>query len=79
MRKNWRERRLRVCRALDEVVAVIGELGNEDGSELPPPDGLPPAPNEAMKQELKNTAINLKRLILLHNDGQVSPSKLQGF
>lgn len=77
--KNWRGRRLLACRAFDDVHSVIDALASDDGSQCPPVDGLPSAPSFAIRSELQNTAANLLRLILLHNDGAVSSSRLQRF
>lgn len=79
--RNWRGRRLRACRAADDLYEIIAALGvEEDSSVLPPPDArLPTPPTEAMKREMQNTAANLLRMILLWNDGSVSPQKLQRF
>lgn len=79
--ENYRGRRLRACRAADDLHAVIEQLGVEnDPSILPIPDHVMPAPPcEAIKREMQNTVANLLRLILLHNDGSVSAQKLQRF
>lgn len=79
--ENYRGRRLRACRAADDLHAIIEQLGVEnDPSILPIPDhAMPTAPNGAIKREMQNTVANLLRLILLHNDGHVSPQKLQRF
>lgn len=80
MRRNYRGRRYLACRATDELHQVIESLGDDDGSELPPPDGtLPTAPPEPVRRELQNMAANLLRLILLHNDGRVSPQRLHRY
>jgi len=79
LRKNWRGRRLLACRAVDSLIGVIENIGNEDGSQLPPDDGLPPPPNPALRRELKNMAASLLRFILLSNDGHVSTSTLNAF
>lgn len=77
--QNWRGRRFLACRLIGDLEDVIANLGDEDGSQLPLPDGMPTPPTKAMRAEMQNTARNLLRLILLHNDGQVSPARLQGF
>jgi hypothetical protein len=77
--ENYRGRRLRACVAADDLHAIIEQLGVEnDPSILPIPDHvMPAAPPDAIKREMQNTVSNLLRLILLYNDGQVSPQKLQ--
>jgi hypothetical protein len=77
--QNWRGRRLLACRAADDLCAVVAALGIEDASELPPEGGPRPKPSEGMIAELQNSVVNVKRLILLINDGHVSRSKLNGF
>lgn len=79
--ENYRGRRLRACRAAEDLHAVIENLGVEnDPSILPIPDHvMPAAPSDAIKRELQNTVANLLRLILLHNDGRVSGQTLQRF
>lgn len=79
MRKNWRGRRFIACRAIAQLDAVIESLGVDDGSELPPDEGLPQPPSDAMIAEIRNTAANLLRIVLLHNDGSVSPQRLNRF
>jgi hypothetical protein len=74
--KNWRSRRLRACRAADELESIINSLGLEDGSELPPEGGLPTI-SEAHRHELRNAASLLLRMVLVANDGHISPAKLQ--
>jgi hypothetical protein len=74
--KNWRSRRLRACRAADEFDSIINALGLEDGSELPPEYGLPTI-SEAHRHELRNAAALLLRMVLVANDGHISPAKLQ--
>lgn len=79
MIKNWRGRRLVACQAFDDIIRVIEALGEDDGRHPPPSDSEPLPVNDALKDELVNSAANLMRLILLHNDGQISPSKLNRF
>jgi hypothetical protein len=76
--QNWRGRRLLACRAADELEKVIAAIGDEDGTTLPPENGLPYA-SPGVKAELQNTVANLLRLILLMNDGHVSSHKLQRY
>jgi len=76
---NWRGRRLLACRAVDTLVHVIENIGKEDGSQLPPDTGLPSPPNPALRREFRNVAATLLRLILLSNDGHVSPMTLNTF
>jgi hypothetical protein len=77
--KNWRGRRLLACRADDLLHEIIAAIGEEDGTTLPPQEGLPAPPTEMQKAEMQNSATNLLRMILLWNDGHVSRSKLQRF
>lgn len=79
--ENYRGRRHRACTAADDLIEVIEKLGVEnDPSILPIPDHeMPKAPSDPIKREMQNTVANLLRLILLYNDGHVSPSKLQRF
>ncbi|TIV60312.1 hypothetical protein [Mesorhizobium sp.] len=79
MSQNYRGRRLMVCHAADDLHRAIDALGVEDGSQLPPPEGLPTKPSPAIKRELQNSVANLLRLILLHNDGQISHQTLKRF
>lgn len=76
---NWRGRRLYACRANDEIHNLIEMLGVEDGSQLPLPGGYAAAPMEIQKEEMKNLATTLMRMILIWNDGHVSSSKLNRF
>lgn len=76
MLNNWRGRRLLACRAVDDLERIIDHLGVEDGSELPPPNGLP-AVTSGHQNELRNAAALLLRMILGANDGNVSPARLQ--
>lgn len=77
--RNWRGRRLLACRAVGDLEDVIAALGEEDGSQLPLAEGMPATPTKGIKDELRNSAVNLLRLVLLHNDGNVGPSRLQGW
>ncbi len=79
LQRNWRGRRLLACRLVGDLEQVIDHLGDDDGSQLPLPDGMPAKPTEGVKSELRNSAVNLLRLILLHNDGRVSPDKLNAY
>lgn len=76
---NFRGRRLLACRAAETLHDVITALGEDDGSTLPPGDGLPTAPSKQQKQEMKNAAAVLLRMILIFNDGHVSPQQLGRF
>ena len=77
---NWRGRRLRACRACDDPHNIIEKLGFEDGSELPSPmSRLPHPPSDQMKAELQNQVAVLLRMILINNDGSISPRKLPRF
>lgn len=75
---GWRGRRLLACRATDSLERVIGNLGNDDGSDCPPDGGLPSV-TESQRRELGNMAALLLRMILGANDGHVSSSRLQRF
>jgi hypothetical protein len=84
--QNWRGRRMRACRAAQDLHNIIEALGVEDGSQLPAvrdpsvrEQHFTPAPSAAQKAELQNMAANLLRMVLLWNDGQVSPSQLNRF
>jgi hypothetical protein len=78
--KNWRGRRLRACRACDDLAEIIKNLGvEEDPTILPPHTGFPLPMTEQMKAELQNMAANLLRMILIQNDGHVSPRVLPRF
>tara|TARA_R110000737_G_scaffold253548_1_gene262900 strand:- start:78 stop:344 length:267 start_codon:yes stop_codon:yes gene_type:complete len=80
MRKNWRGRRLLACRAAEDLHMIIRDLGLEDGSQLPPNgQGFTPPPSDPVRLEMQNTAANLLRMILAHNDRGCSPSKLNRF
>lgn len=79
LRKGWRGRRLLACRATDELRNVIASLAEDDGADLPPEGGLPAAPSQSQIRELQNMATTLQRIILLWNDGHVSPQTLHGF
>lgn len=82
--QNYRGRRLRACRAAEDLHAIIQALGADDGTHLPPVTDprvkdqppLPAAPSAMQKAELQNMTANLLRMILLWNDGGVSPAKL---
>jgi hypothetical protein len=76
---GWRGRRLLACRGVDELHEVIAGLASENGEDLPPDDGLPSPPSAAQIRELQNSAANLLRMILLWNDGRVSPDELHRF
>ncbi len=76
--QNWRGRRYLACRAADDLLKVAEALGVDDGSELPPPNGLPTV-TEAVKAELQNQITSALRLLLALNDGNVSPSRLNRF
>lgn len=75
----WRGRRFLACRAVDDVIAVIDGLKGDDGSDPLPEGGLPAPPSEAHRREMRNAAANLLRIILLWNDGHVSPDELHRF
>jgi hypothetical protein len=77
--KNWRGRRLLACQSVSELVAIIGNLGVEDGTQLPPSDSTSLVPSPEMLNEMENMASLLLRMILLHNDGRVSPQRLPRF
>lgn len=79
MSQNYRGRRLMACQAADELHRVIDAIGVEDGSTLPLPEGMPAVPAPAIKREMQNGVATLLRLILLHNDGIVSPQTLKRF
>lgn len=80
MLKGWRGRRLLVCRTIDQLDEIISALASDDGSDPPPSEyGLPTPPNAAQINELHNMAKVLFRMIILWNDGNVSPQKLPRF
>jgi len=76
--KSWRGRRLLTCRAIGDLHCMIENLGVEENSD-PIPDGFVSTITPELKEELMNQATVLLRTILLHNDGRVSPSRLQRF
>jgi hypothetical protein len=77
---NWRGRRLRACRACDDLHDIIEKIGFEDGSQLPPSmSRLPHPPSDQMKAELQNQVAVLLRMILINNDGSISPRTLPRF
>jgi hypothetical protein len=80
LRRNYRGRRLLACRAADDLHEIIEALGEDDGTHLPLPDvAMPPPPSLAQKRELQNMAATLLRMILILNDGQVSPQEVRRF
>ncbi|RUX02345.1 hypothetical protein EOA27_32280 [Mesorhizobium sp. M2A.F.Ca.ET.037.01.1.1] len=79
MSRNYRGRRLMACQAADDLHRVIDAIGVEDGSTLPLPEGMPAVPAPAIKREMQNGVATLLRLILLHNDGHISPQTLKRF
>jgi hypothetical protein len=77
---GYRGRRYVACVAIADLCDVIKALGSEDKSDLPLPGGdykEPPSPQ--VINELQNTAANLLRMILIFNDGRISPQKLNRF
>lgn len=75
---NYRIRRIEAYRGFELLEKVVDNLGVEDGSQLPLPDRpRPVTPSDAHKNEMKNAATALLRMILIWNDGNVSPSGLQ--
>lgn len=75
---SFRGRRLLVCQALDQVKKVIDFIGvEEDPKNIIPEGGLPPTPNDQVKNEMKNLTSVLLRLILTHNDGHMSKDELR--
>jgi hypothetical protein len=75
---NYRIRRIEAYNAFELLEKVIDNLGVEDGSQAPLPDmPLPVTPSDAHKNEMKNAATALLRMILIWNDGNVSRSGLQ--
>lgn len=80
MLAGWRGRRLRTCRVIEELNNIIESLVfPDDGKDLPPKHGLPAPLTEAHMQELQNMTTVLLRLILIANDGNVSPQRLSRF
>ena len=78
--QNWRGRRFLACRASDDLRSVCMALGDGDGSELPPTDTNPlPEVSPALKAELENAVVTVLRLIMIANEGNVSPSRLNAF
>jgi hypothetical protein len=76
---NYKSRRLRAYRAIDDLCAVVDHLGEEtDPSILPLPETvMPPAPSQAVKSEMKNQLRAMLRLILAHNDAHLSVRELK--
>ena len=79
MLRNWRGRRYLACRAIGDLEQVIDHLGHDDGTQLPPEFGLPAAPTDLLRNEIKNAAAHLLRLVNIHNDGHVSIQTLRSF
>jgi hypothetical protein len=76
MVKRWRGRRLLACRAADTLDRIIENLGDDDGSDLPPERGVPHMP-DGLRIELHNQVAVLLRMILTMNDNATSGSRLQ--
>jgi hypothetical protein len=84
MLKGWRGRRLLACQAAETLAAVIRELGQDNGvdpfqGDSSKVDGEVPHVSDPIKRELDNILAGLLRLVLLHNDGRVSPQHLRRF
>jgi len=80
MLKGYRGRRFLACRAADTLHDVCGALASDDGSDLPLPDRpLPTPPSAAEIRELQNAVALILRMILLRNDGCISPQELRRF
>lgn len=78
MAQGWRGRRFLACHAADQLERVIENLGRDNGADLPPPNGLPEI-SDTTREEIKNQAAVLLRMILAANDGLVSPQRLRHY
>ncbi len=91
---NFRGRRYRACRAVDDLLECINHLGEQPADDksvfdathnVHLDDGVPGKPNglpvvtNADKQELRNMARLLLRMILHKNDQGPSPAELRSF
>jgi hypothetical protein len=76
---NYRSRRLYAFRAINDLEKIVDDLGVEtDRSVLPLPDVTMPAkPSDAVKREIKNQLRATLRLILAHNDGDLSDAEMR--
>jgi hypothetical protein len=80
--RSWRGRRLLACNACDVLDAVASHLGEEVVDSARPwvevrPGFVPATP--AQKAELRNAIALVLRLLLVANDGSVSPDQLHRF
>lgn len=76
---NYRSRRLYAFRSMSDLERIVDALGIEtDRSVLPLPDTVMPLqPSDAVKREIKNQLRATLRLILAHNDGNLSNEELR--
>lgn len=75
--RNWRGRRLLICRASNDLQKIVDHFGSNNGDSLP--EGFDDQVSEELKAELKNQIVALQRTLLVLNDGRISPSKLNSF
>lgn len=75
---NYRARRMIAFDGATMLIDVIEAIGVDDGKHLPIPDHeMPAAPSATVKRELQNQVRTLLRLILAHNDGDLSPQEIK--
>lgn len=79
--ETYRARRLRACRAISDLCAVIDALPEGPYSQIRqghnPNEGPFPGSSLSRKRELKNLAATLLRMTLADNDGYVSDDNLR--
>lgn len=74
---NYRARRIAAYDGAALLCDVIEALGDDDGKHLPIPDHeMPTAPSATVKRELQNQVRTLLRLILAHNDANLSHQEI---
>lgn len=76
---NYRSRRLYAFRAISDLERIVDDLGVEEDSRVLPIPGhhMPPKPSDAVKREIKNQLRSTLRLILAHNDGNLSNEEMR--
>lgn len=76
---NFRARRLYTYQHVNALCAIVDALGDDDGKHLPLPEGLPDPPTNAVKREIKNQLMSTLRLILAHNDANLSDAEMRAY